>query len=64
MEDLVIFAGIIVGVLVLFVVLLVNVWIPFSRERANIKMEIARSHGREREHWKRELKKLYFRWMR
>ena len=35
-----------------------NVYMPFIEERDIIKMEIMRSHGEERAHWQRELKRL------
>lgn len=45
---------------ILFFALFLNYYIPFKRERDNIKMEIARS-GKEEEYryWKRKLKNLY-----
>ena len=36
-----------------------GVYVPFVEDRDFIRMEIARSHGNERAHWKHELKRLY-----
>ena len=36
-----------------------TVYMPFVEERDFIKMEIARSHGSSRVHWKHELHRLY-----
>ena len=36
-----------------------GVYVPFIEDRDFIRMEIARSHGDERIHWKHELKRLY-----
>ena len=44
----------------LIVGFVINVYIPFSEERKQIKAEMARSVGRkEYLYWKRKLKKLY-----
>ena len=36
-----------------------GVYMPFLEDREFIRMEIARSHGNERIHWKHELRRLY-----
>ena len=36
-----------------------NVYVPFMEERDFIYMEIVRSKGNERIHWKHELRRLY-----
>lgn len=36
-----------------------GVYVPFIEDRDFIRMEIARSHGNERMHWERELRRLY-----
>ena len=45
--------------IVFLVKYIVNVYMPFVDDRDFIRMEIMRSHGDERVHWKHELKRLY-----
>ena len=44
---------------VFIVKFIVRVYVPFLDERDFILMEIDRTHGDERIHWKHELKRLY-----
>lgn len=52
-------------ILILFFIIVIamkfimNVYIPFLDEREYIQMEIARNGGSERQHWERELRRLY-----
>ncbi len=46
------------GILAL-IAFIINVWIPYQRERKYIKMEMKRSDGEEYYYWKRQLKRLY-----
>lgn len=38
---------------------IVNFWIPFTNEKNYLKMEIKRSQGEEKKHYKRKLKSFY-----
>ena len=59
--------GLVVMMLVAFflIILLLDYYIrrvvPYQRRARYIKMEIGRSHGRERERWERRLKRHYVR---
>ena len=55
---------IILVIFIVFVIFIFNL-LPILEERRQIKMEIARSSGKERIYWERKLKKLYlkiFKW--
>ena len=46
--------------IIAFIVLYVEIFIPFNEERQYIKMEINRSCSKqEYKYWKKEMKKLY-----
>ena len=50
--------------LILFIALLVigfivDVWMPYQKERDYIKTEIARNDGKEQEYWQRILREFY-----
>lgn len=47
-------------ILVIFIVVFINAYLPFKERRDYIKMEIGRSDSeREYRYWKKELKRLY-----
>ena len=45
----------------IFMKLIVNVYIPFSRQREFIRSKIIWSYGEKQIHWKKELFRLYLR---
>lgn len=62
MELLVLVLGVCMAILlagVLTAKFVLGVYAPFIDDRDYIRMEIARSHGAERVHWKHELQRLY-----
>ncbi len=48
-------------ILIIFFILILTIlkFLPILEERKHIKMEIARSSGKERQYWERKLKNLY-----
>ncbi|MBR4030469.1 MAG: hypothetical protein IKJ06_03640 [Clostridia bacterium] len=52
----------IIGITML-IVFITNIIIPFKAQRDYIKMEINRTRGHERDYWKKELTRLYIRYI-
>lgn len=46
-------------VIIVIILFFISVVIPFCNQRKYIKTEIARSTGREKKYWKKELRKLW-----
>ncbi len=59
MDNIILLAFLLLFGTLIVLAFIVNVWIPYLNERNYIKMEIRRSVGRERAHWKRILKEFY-----
>lgn len=62
MDAIIIMLGVCLGLLllgILVVKFISSVYMPFVEERDYIRMEIARSHGDARIHYKHELRRLY-----